>query len=567
DATSEQAGGAARGHAKAMYEVELAGPDGDVWTERVVAEGCGLGFFGEVAAVLQQDAGDGAPRVHGIRGGLLFREWLAPESAVAGLPENEQRALGKRLAGRVAERARRLPLAVDVTSAMAGRGTVVEAASILLSKVYGRAGTPARAIGLDRVVGGLLTPKNPAVVDGSTHLDEWHRDDTGGLVKVARTPGQASRIVCVDPVYDLAGIAALVDDPEFEAVLRAGYCEGTGETVDDERWLLYLLVQLWDARRRGLVAAGPADRLSSLAVQRYLARCVVGDVTCADDGPLCALDLDGVVEHGAFGWPVPTPRSALAIRSLIVHGFRPVPVTGRPVAHVRDLCITFGLPGGAAEYGAVLYERGDEQVIDLVRSGGSDALRAALATMPGVTVDADYRTVVRAIAKSGRRRGRLEAAAVATLLGEHPGFVAIGGDGQTDFVPELADKGKGLAALARLLGHDPGGPGPALIGAAVGDTIADLAMFPQAERAFLLGHADRSLRPLGVTIVRHPYQRGLADAVGDLIGHAPGGCARCAPPAADRRTRRLLSVLAAGEDSPLSVLRQLASLPVRAWLP
>ena len=549
--------GPVRGHVEAVYDVELAGPGGDVWSERVAAEGCGLGFFGTGMVVL--NGGRGAPTVHGVRGGLLFREWLAPESVVAGLPDIQQRELATDLAGHVATQARRLPLLTDVTADLAGRGTVVDAASLIVARAYGRAASPARAVGLDRVIGRLLQPRHPAVVDGSTELDRWHLVSPDRLVRVARTPGQASRLMCFDPVYDLAGIAAMADDPELETALRARYCEAAGETVDEERWLLYLLVWLWDAGRRGLLAPARADRLASLAMQRYLASRVLGDVECSEDGPLCALDLDGVVEHAVFGWPVATPTSVLALRTLMVHGFRPVPVTGRSVVHVRDLCITFGLPGGAAEYGAVLYERGDEQVIDVVQAAGSQELRMALAARPGVAVDPDYRTVVRA-------RGDLGRAAVAETVAAHPRFSAVGGEGQTDFVPVDVDKGKGLVALAQLLGHGPAGPGPALIGAAVGDTSPDLPMFAEADRAFLLRHADRSLRGGQVKVVRHAYQRGLADAVARLVGHAPGGCERCAPPATDRRARQLLTILAAAEGTSWSVARRVAWLPVRAWV-
>jgi hypothetical protein len=42
---------------------------------------------------------------------------------------------------------------------------------------------------------------------------------------------------------------------------------------------------------------------------------------------------------------------------------------------------------------------------------------------------------------------------------------------------------------------------------------------------------------------RHGYQAGLAEACGDLIGHRPGGCPACRPPAFAPRTRALLAVL------------------------
>ena len=39
------------------------------------------------------------------------------------------------------------------------------------------------------------------------------------------------------------------------------------------------------------------------------------------------------------------------------------------------------------------------------------------------------------------------------------------------------------------------------------------------------------------------YQAGLAEACGDLIGHRPGRCPACRPPAFAPRTKALLAVL------------------------
>jgi hypothetical protein len=540
--SAASAGGATPGHVEAAYSVDLAGSDCEVWTESVAVEGCGFGFFGTRAVAVARARGGAGAKVHGVRDGLLYREWLPPDASVAKLPATWPRQLAEDLAGQIAERARALSLPSDPTPALGGRGTVVEVASEILANACGRSASPVRATVLERVVGRLLEVRHPAVIDGSTWLDQWHLVGRDRAVKVGRAMGETSGLICFDPVYDLAGVTALADDPEFEAGLRAAYLDAAGEPVDDERWLLYLLVQLWAARRR-VEAGREIDRLSSLAIQRYLARRVLGDAVCLTDGPLCAFDLDGLVEPAAPGWPMPTPRSVLSLRTLMVHGFRPVPVSGRSVAHVRDLCITFGLPGGAAEHGAVLYERGDEQVIDLVRRETSASVRVALAARPGVAVDPDYRVVVRATGLRRAGRGPLEAPVVTDVLDAYPGLSAIRGDAQTDFVPRGVDKGKGLARLARLLGHGPAGDGPAPIAAAVGDSGADVPMFEHAEHAFLVGPAGRSLRRSGITALRRGGQRGLSDAVSVLVGHRPGGCPRCAPAPLDRRGRQLLSIL------------------------
>jgi hypothetical protein len=460
--------------------------------------------------------GSRAARVLGVRDGLLFREWLPPATSLAKLPATRHHELAKDIAIHIADRARALRLPTDPIPALAGRGTVADAARRLLAR-------PLR----DRTIGCLLEVRQPGVLDGTTGLEQWHLCGADP-VKVARVPGPVSRILCCDPVYDLVGVAALADDPELENSLRAAFADAAGEPVDDERWLLYLLVQQSDAHRRGLAHRGQIERLSSLAVRRYLARRVLGDAQCPTDGPLCALKLDGVLEHANLGWPSPTPASVLAMRSLMIHGFRPVVVSDHSVTQVRDLCVTFGMPGGVAEYGAVVYEPGDEQVMDLVRPAASERVRLALTSRPGVAVDPDYRVVVRATALARAGRRPLHRAVVEDLMAAHPGFSAIPGDRHTDFVAAEVDQGKGLAALARLLGHGPAGDGPAPIAAAVGNSAADLRMLDVAQRPFLLGPSRR---------------RGLVQIVSRLVGHAPGSCPRCAPPPVDRRGRQMLAIL------------------------
>ena len=93
--------------------------------------------------------------------------------------------------------------------------------------------------------------------------------------------------------------------------------------------------------------------------QRYLARKLLGDISGDADGPLCAIDVDGVLETRLWTAPVIGPDGALALRALARHGYRAVLVTGRSVEELRERCSAYRLAGGAAEYGAAVLTGND----------------------------------------------------------------------------------------------------------------------------------------------------------------------------------------------------------------
>ena len=260
----------------------------------------------------------------------------------------------------------------------------------------------------------------------------------------------------------------------------------------------------------------------------YLAELYLRDLL-PGAGPLCAIDLDGVLECGELGFPATSPTGMLALRTLIAHGYRPVLVTGRSMPEVRDRCQAFGLAGGVSEYGAALYHDGD--TVDLRPSASGvllDQIRRQLSGHAGITLDPRYRYAVRA----RRGNGPLPAEILAEIRAIGGTDVEIHpGDGQTDIVPAEIDKGTGLRALAGLMAD----PGCAL---AVGDALPDLPLLACAQLARAPRNANFDGAGVGPQRTRHGYQAGLAEACGDLIGHRPGGCPACRPPAFAPRTRR-----------------------------
>jgi hydroxymethylpyrimidine pyrophosphatase-like HAD family hydrolase len=259
-----------------------------------------------------------------------------------------------------------------------------------------------------------------------------------------------------------------------------------------------------------------------------------------------------VIETRWNGFTAISPPAAQAIRALAAHGLSVVLCTGRSLEDLRERCADYGLNGGVAEYGGVVYDAAGDEVrvlLDDAARAAIDAVRDALAGRPGIELGAGRVASVRAYRRDerGRRRGLDEADVAAALAAAGAGNVtAAPGDRQTDFHAAGYDKAVGLRALL------DGAP----LALAVGDTENDATMLALAQRAFAPAHARAAFgaQP-GVTFTRGAYGFGLYDAAHDHLGHAPGGCAICAhepyPPAVDA----LLTALGARERDRAGKLR------------
>jgi adenine/guanine phosphoribosyltransferase-like PRPP-binding protein len=538
----------AREHVRARYRVDLRHRAGDTERHELAVEGAGFGFFGGYALAVADALPHRVPRVYGLVDGLLFRDWL-PDAAT---PRNAD-TLAVTIAGYVAERSRELPVDADPTWRMRGREPVWEVCAELLSKPYGW-GAPGVRWLLEATTRRLLTHQGAIVVDGDTKPSRWLPDPAspGHLLKIGFHQGSFSHwgLSCYDPVFDLAGAASQPDSPAFPRVLRESYEATTGEPVDQERWLLYRLGHAWRSGRAGDLLGADVARYSAAAVHDFLAACYLTDLRPAA-GPLCAIDLDGVLETDRLGYACTTPTGMAALRALTAHDHRVVLATGRGLQEAIDRCSAFGLAGAVAEYGTVVYVSGDGRedgdggghrtgtATDLRTSQERsllDRVRRELARR-GATVEPTHHHAVRARVDGGPLPAEL-IASVPVL--SDPGLRLVHGQGQTDITADRLDKGTALARLAQTLGTN----GVAL---AVGDTGEDLSMLSRATVARAPANADALVRASGVTVTRRAYQAGLAEAVADLIGHRPGGCPRCRPPDLPPRTRSLLALLALAE--------------------
>lgn len=539
--------GGTRRHARARYLVETTTLETSEQTRlAVMVEGAGLGYLGRHAVAVSATLRERTPTVYGFVDGMLYREWLPPA------PEPLDDATGVEVVTRyVTERRRALSVDADPTPRMRSRDPVWEVAAALVARVYGPLAPVARPFLLEPLTRRLLRTQRPSVVDGATELHRWLPDPV--------RPGQWTKVdfhlrafghleaSCYDAVFDLAGAVGDPPSQVFGQKLRAAFQRETGELVDAERWLFYRLAHLWRQAKAGDIDERTRARRSADAVHEYLRDCFLSDVSLAR-GPLCAIDLDGVLETDRLGYPASGPAGALALRALIAHGYRPVVATGRSATDAIDRCTAFGLAGAVAEYGSVVYDNGRRTTTDLRTPAERHLIEQTrcLLTRRGLDVSPTHRYTVRVRVEGGP----LPAEVVDALpLLQDPRLRIVHGEGQSDVTVRRLDKAVGLQTLAGLLGGAP-------CALAVGDSTADLSMLLSAEVARSPRNAEPRLRQLGVPMTRGAYQAGLVDACADLLGHRPGRCRVCEAPRLTRRAREVLTVLSLPEAGMRGLLRR-----------
>jgi hydroxymethylpyrimidine pyrophosphatase-like HAD family hydrolase len=531
------------------------------------AQGAGTGYFGRHALMVGEALDGLAPRILGFHDGVLLTQRLPGEPGRLSDLTPTRQVPATDVVRYVVQRRARMPLPADRSPGLTGRQPVWEVAARMFSRRCGRLGAPLRPLLIDPLLRDLLRAVPASLLDGQIAAGRWW-PGPGGWTKADFHEGHFSHLdlTAYDAAYDLAGAAQAL--PEHSDRLLADYELLTGSRVPAARWCLYRAALGWDTERLAHSGAGSgpgeaeARRERSRAVHEYLAGLYLrnlGDagVTAAPQGSpgrWCALDLDGVLESDLSGVPAPSPAGMLALRALRAHGYQVLLATGRPLAETRDRCRAYGLPGGVAEYGAVAYDAGRDRATPLVTGPDRSALLRVLSGLPSVSVDPQYRCCVRVSRGWGADRAALDDRTVRELAGrpEAAGFTVVQGETQTDFVPVGVDKATGLAALLGLLGA-PAGTRPVL---AVGDSATDVPLLRWALHGCAPGNAAPAVRAAGLTVLRRPYQAGLADAVARLLGHVPGRCPRCEAPAlspADAALTALLAVPEAGR----------AGMPVR----
>lgn len=553
----------ARGHARAGFRAEVATQSGTVrQTLSLAAEGVGLGFFGRHVVAVSDALPGLVPDVVGFRDGVVVREWLPDGTRV--LLDDETRV--RRAVRYVTSRQAALPARRDAAVTMGGQQPAWEVASRLLALPYGIAGLAMRSAGLDAAVRTLLAAPTPSVVDGQTGARSWFEFE-GETVKVDFAERSFSNLdlACYDAAYDVAGLALGTSTLELADVARSAYESETASHVTPERWLLYRLVHLWDLRRLDQLEPYAAEAAMARVWQEWARDRLLPVSLDHGRGRWCVLDVDGVLETSRLGAPALTPSAASGLAALDAHGYRIALATGRSIAELKDRCARYGIAGGVAEYGAVVYahDSGVERVLlDDHEIAAVAACAERLAHEDGVLLADGCLGSVRAyrVASDGSRV-RIDAGLVAATLDAAGGALeAHEGLAQVDFVARGVDKARGTAELLALFGAP--GDVPAV---AVGDATADLALLRWAERGFVPAHARR-LAGGTVRATGHGFQRGFHDAVAEVIGHRPSRCATCRHEPLTEEGAVLVAALLAGLEGGRG--RGIAVLPEilrRAW--
>jgi len=582
-----------RGHVSAVFRVLLESESADPDELFVRVEGVGLGYLGRLNLTVAERLRDFVPEVYGARDGLLYRAWLPDEWSLRNRPADERDAA--RVAEYARTRAAKLAVPEDTSMRLDERDSVWELAAGLLGDAFGGAKSLVRPL-VREASRRLLRSATPSIVDGSMTLRHWFSPPESRQLLKADFADRAfsnEEKSCYDPVYDLACAAASSRTSDrnegFAEAVRAEYERATGRPVSNPRWLLYELVYHDQVDRRMLKTAiaehGEALRLPdglvrscidvdyamSRASQRYFNQHFFTDLELPTSGPLCAIDVDWVLETRWGSFPATSPSGALALRALARHGYRAVLATGRSLGEVRERCRTYRLVGGVAEYGGALYDAVHDHVSVLLDSeelAVLDVVRAALSEQPGVYVNPFHASSVRAhrIGSNARPTGlepeTIQAALLSSGVAERVRVVAAAS--QTDFVPVRIDKALGLKALVAELGHE-GFSAERPLALAVGDTVEDLPMLRLAELPAAPANAEpelqRGLEEISGWVSGQLCQAGLLDAVRRLLAHDPRECSTCKIRAPlDPDDELLLTILGALDGGRRRKLTQAARL-------
>ena len=535
------------GRLKRVFELRSEGTDKAAVTRHVLVKSVGWGWFGYHAYLMGVRLAGCVPRLVGLRDGLLLTEW--PDEGSACRVGDARDRVVDAIALYIARRARQLALPGDPgLEPREDRRTGWDELVSILQGVYGAYVGRLKAPVLRRRLRSFVSPV-PSVVDGRMRPEDWI-ETPGGIFKAdfEQPSFGGAELDVVDPAYDLAGIMCEFALPEAAARrLLDRYARESGDRTIAERLLLYELLYGVVTMRRAASAAEAEPRPERreewnrrrLGARRFLVSRMnrfhaglVGGSRPRWSKRLFFLDLDGVFDCDALGFPHTTPSGLAALRLLRAHDVSVVLNTGRGVEDVRDYCRAYDLAGGLGEFGSVFVDTVAGRELALIDAEGGEQLarcRETLERQPGMCFDPGYRYSIRAYRYRNGRTVGLQPAEVGELFARARGerLDAILRPEDTYIVQRGTGKAPGVGAVRRYLGcqDEPV--------AAIGDSEYDVELLEMAEQSYAPANCARSVRALGrrgrCRVMRQPYQRGLLAAVRDLVGETRRHRAPSAP--------------------------------------
>jgi len=526
-------------HIKRVFALKMPWPDKKI--HRVLAKSVGWGWLGYHAYLAGNRLHEFVPKVYGLRDGMLFSEWIEAQPYQA----HSQGEIAERVATYTAARVKRLSLADDPA---ATQWSPSVGGSYTLAKVLRGVYPPYLRWLKMRALWKTLqayTTTRPAFIDGNLAQNEWLADGKN-LLKIDYEHhgfGNPAPNV-VDAAYDLALAALKLNlSPDVQRSMLEKYNGLTDDQGAGERLVLHALscghlAAEWarfHALRARTVQASKQLEAEHIHACNFLTYTLAA--FCAEqfaEGTaealntewsknLFFLDLDGVFDRSSFYFPHTTVSGMAALATLRRHGYSVVLNTGRPVAHVRRYCSSYGLAGGIAEYGCVFVDRiaGREKLlIDAESREQLTGLRTRLMDQNGVFIDPTYEVAIRGYGLQSGQAVGLPETFVREALREFPRLTFISSPVDTYIVPVGAGKGSSTRkVMDKMMAVRE-------TSAAIGDTDNDLPMLGCVAKAYVPANANKEMRHealrLGHSLMRAPFQRGLLQAVQDLTGDRQG---------------------------------------------
>jgi len=528
---------------KRVFDVRLTKNGAPPEVRRVLAKSVGWGWLGYQAFFAGKQLAGFVPQMLGLRDGLVYMEWL---ESVEGDPVTPPI---KRLAAYVAARAATLRLKKDPTFAISpgygwtGWSVLIDS----LRRAYGSIVGRLKVTALHRNLAQHAC-RAPALIDGNMKPGDWVKSrNTFFKVDYEHHNFGRTELYIVDPAYDLASaVFEFRLSAEDENELIARYIQLSGDSEIVGRILLWKLVHGLAVTERAAAVLDLAARSEDLRLwheRLFLSRNFLVhqmnlfSASLLPNRPLppsnrrlIFLDLDGVFDSDVFGFPQATASSLIALARLKSHEFSVILNTARSVTDVRQYCEAYGLPGGVSESGCLFVDALAHSEISLVDPEAAEQLercKTLIQSLPGVFVDPNYQTAVRAFRYERDRTQGLSEVEVRGIL-ERAGLerlTFLPTDVDTTIVPMGINKGSGLVWAKKYLRFEDE---PVV---AIGDNDQDLDMFLAADRAFAPANSSKSVREFAAAgkckLMRQPCQRGLLEAVTQLL-HSDGRlCGKC----------------------------------------
>jgi len=419
----------------------------------------------------------------------------------------------------------------------------------------------------------------PTMTDSKMSPEEWITASSGLMKADFEHHGQGkNELGMADPAYDLAdAILHFGLSTNESAQLVGSYIHNSGDVGVEERLFLHkLLAGMWaqNLATLGLQNRRLLHRRNEFHQQYVASWNFLVSETVKECGTLCqppsavawrfplvSLDIDGVIDRMAFGFPSTTAAGVQAISLLHAHGCAIAVNTARSMREVTEYCRAYHFAGGVAEYGSAIYDAVTGRQLVLVSQESLQELeqvRHALRQIPGVFLNDDYRYSLRTFTYQQGRTAPLPPLVIQDLMaGLRIQRLRVHQTGlDTAIIAKEVDKGRGLRALLAFAGLSSG---PVL---AVGDSEPDLAMFEAASRCFAPGNVtcSRQALLLGCYISSSPYQPGLLEIAHQIVHPRGDECGRCKVEMESRHRHNalFLEMLDSADERPLRfILRHL----------